>query len=38
MLELILDIVYIINFIGALTSIIMFIESRVDRFYDKRKK
>ena len=38
MLELILDIVYIINFIGALTSIIMFIESRVERFYDKRKK
>lgn len=37
-LELISDIVYILNFIGALASIIMFIESRVERFYDKRKK
>ena len=36
-LDLDLDIVAIINLIGALTSIYMFVESRLERFNEKRK-
>ena len=36
-MELILDIVAVINLLGALTSIIMFVESRIEKYNEKRK-
>ena len=37
-MELFLDIVAVINFLGALTSIVMFIETRMEKLNAKKRK